>query len=570
MGAHPSSESAEFFQEPPTLGNQYFDDKILRNFLTRVLPREVLLDIEESLQRMGELAGGKLYELCRRHQRDEPQLIHFDPWGRRMDEIRLSPAWKELARLACEEGLVAAAYERAHGEFSRLHQFALIYLFSPSALSYSCPLAMTDGAAKTLLTIGNPELQRRIVPRLIHRDPNQAWTSGQWMTERIGGSDVGQTQTVARRSTEGWRLYGAKWFTSATTSDIALTLARPEGNPAGGKGLALFLVRQRDETGNLNGIRIHRLKNKLGTRVLPTAELTLEGALAEPVAGLTDGVRSITPMLNITRLWNAIDSAASMRRGLALARDYARKRVVFGAALSEKPLHLETLADLQTEFQSAFLFVFRAAELLGREESGKLDEGQKASLRLLLPVAKLVTARQAITAASEALECFGGAGYIEDTGLPALLRDAQVLSIWEGTTNVLALDALRAVEREDALRPYLKDVSARCAQVRDPRLLEARKSVEEWGEQIQAWYSQAREHAARESGARRFALALGRLTQLSLLLEQAQWELDHRQDGTTAAVARRFHARGLLALLSTDYAAEETRSIALQQDSDRM
>src|SRR5262245_13251003 len=309
--------SSDFFQDPPSLGNQYLDDRVLRNFLSRTLPSSVLREIESDLLRMGELAGGKLRDLSLRHRRDEPKLIEFDAWGRRVDEILISPAWTEMARVACEFGLVALPYERAHGQYSRLHQFALVYLLSPSALSYACPLAMSDGAAKTLLEVGTAELQQRVIPRLTHRDPDQAWTSGQWMTERTGGSDVGQSRTLARLSSEGWRLYGTKWFASAADSDIALTLARPEGNPDGGKGLALFLVMQRDSAGNRNGIRIHRLKEKLGTHVLPTAELTMEGTRAEPVAGLTDGVRHIAPMLNVTRMWNAIDSVAVMRRGLA-------------------------------------------------------------------------------------------------------------------------------------------------------------------------------------------------------------------------------------------------------------
>ena len=187
---------------------------------------------------------------------------------------------------------------------------------------------------------------------------------------------------------------------------------------------------------------MNRLKDKLGTRMVPTAELTLAGTLAMPVAGLRDGVRNITPMLNITRTWNAVCSVASLRRGIALARDYAGRRVAFGAPLAAKPLHVDTLAGMQAEHEAAFHLAFHGVALLGREETGVITEDEAALLRLLQPLAKLTTARQAVAGASETLEAFGGAGYVEDTGLPELLRDAQVLSIWEGTTNVLALDAL--------------------------------------------------------------------------------------------------------------------------------
>ena len=214
---------------------------------------------------------------------------------------------------------------------------------------------MTDGAAVTLLRSGNQALIQRAVPHLTSRDPSQFWTSGQWMTESTGGSDVGRSETVARRDEDGlWRLYGRKWFTSAATSQIALALARPEGNLPGGRGLALFYVETRDEGGRLCNIRVNRLKDKLGTRKLPTAELTLEGTPAQLVAAFDRGVAQIVPMLHLTRTWNSVTAAASMRRGLALAGDYATKRVAFGAPLSQQPLHVDTLAGLQAEAEAAF------------------------------------------------------------------------------------------------------------------------------------------------------------------------------------------------------------------------
>ena len=171
-----------------------------------------------------------------------------------------------------------------------------------------------------------------------------------------------------------FRLYGTKWFTSATTSQMALTLARPEGNPPGGSGLALFYLETRRDDGTPNDLTVNRLKDKLGTRKVPTAELTLDGTPATPVAGLADGVRHIAPMLNVTRTWNALCAVATMRRGLALARDYARRRVAFGAPLAEKPLHADTLAGLQAEYEAAFHLAFLAAELLGRDEAGALGQ----------------------------------------------------------------------------------------------------------------------------------------------------------------------------------------------------
>ncbi|HEX8904094.1 MAG TPA: acyl-CoA dehydrogenase family protein, partial [Longimicrobiaceae bacterium] len=407
-----------FTQTPPTLGNQYDEDRALRSLLARLLPDEVLAGVEPSLREMGRLSA-ELYPEQLADLPNEPRLVQWDAWGNRVDRIELTPLWQRAERIAAEHGVVAAAYDGAHGRFARVHQFALAYLFTPSTDIYSCPLAMTDGAARALIAAGNDELVRRAVPHLTSRDPATFWTSGQWMTETPGGSDVGNTETVARRGDDGrWRLHGRKWFTSAATSQMALTLARPEGNPPGGRGLALFYLETRGADGRLNGIRIDRLKDKLGTRKLPTAELSLDGAVAIPVRGVDGGVRNIAPMLNVTRTWNAVSAAALMRRGVALTRAYAPLRRAFGAPLSDLPLHADTLAGAQAEFEGALHLTFRVVELLGRAESGELDDAGRALLRILTPIAKLATARQSVAVASEMVESFGGAGYVEDTGLP--------------------------------------------------------------------------------------------------------------------------------------------------------
>ncbi|HUI27624.1 MAG TPA: acyl-CoA dehydrogenase family protein [Candidatus Kryptonia bacterium] len=557
-----------FIQAAPQLGNQYDDDRVLRDFLTRTLPSDVHRAIEPSLREMGALAGGELFALSERYRDAEPELIQWDPWGNRIDEIRVTPAWEIYARRAVEHGLIATAYERRQAQHSRLHQFALVYLFHASSQIYTCPLSMTDGAARTLEVHGSSALRERAIPRLTSRDPHYAWTSGQWMTEQIGGSDVGLSETLARQSSEGWRLYGTKWFTSATTSDMALTLARPEGNGPGGRGLAMFYLEQRTADGRLNGIRINRLKDKLGTRALPTAELELDGTLAEPVAGLADGTRMITPMLNITRTWNAVCAVSSMRRGIALARDYASRRRAFGASLSDKPLHLDTLATMQAEFEAAFSLVFFSVSLLGREEVGIITDEERALLRLLQPITKLLTAKQAIAVASETLEAFGGAGYVEDTGLPVLLRDTQVLSIWEGTTNVLALDAFRAIAREGGLAPFLAAARTRAQAVTHSALRDPARLVLATADHAEQWLAetQRRDAAVLEASARRFAFTLGRTLELALLLESAQWAIDRRRDYRAAAAAARFASSGIDALTTPERIAAANRALALDEE----
>jgi acyl-CoA dehydrogenase len=545
-----------FNQPAPALGNQYDDDRVLRSYLRRTLPPDVHAEIEPALREIGDLAGGTLYQMQLADRLNEPVLTQWDAWGVRVDRIDVSPLWRVAERLAAEHGLVAAAYERRYGRFSRPYQFSLAYLFHPSTDVYTCPLAMTDGAARTLLRSGNQALIERAVPHLTSRDPAQFWTSGQWMTESTGGSDVGRSETIAQQDQQGsWRLYGRKWFTSAATSQIALTLARPAGNPAGGRGLALFYVEPRDEQGRLRGIQINRLKDKLGTRKVPTAELLLDGTPARLVAGASDGIRNIVPMLHVTRTWNSVTAVAFMRRGLVLARDYARRRVAFGAQLAQKPLHADTLATLQAEMEGAFLLSFYLAGLIGQDEASELSAEQSDLLRMLTSIGKLTTARQAIAVASEVLEAFGGAGYVEDTGLPALLRDSQVLPIWEGTTNVLALDTLRAIGEAPAGWSALKQCVAQCLEsARDARLAEAAQVATTALARAHDWL-QAALHAGGatlELGARRFALTIGRGLELALLIEHAQWSLEHEDDRRPRAAALRFAQSQIDLIVDTD------------------
>jgi alkylation response protein AidB-like acyl-CoA dehydrogenase len=549
-----------FFQDPPRLGNQFDDDPLLPSWIERTLG-PAAGEIAGELRGLGDLAveyyGKQLADLP-----NEPVLTQWDAWGQRVDRIDVSPLWREAQVLAARHGMVAAGYEPRLGAGARTHQFAIVHVLGPSLDVYSCPLAMTDGAARTLLASGDRALIDRYVPRLTTRDPAQMWTSGQWMTERTGGSDVSQTETVARRDGDAWRLHGTKWFTSATTAEMALTLARPEGNPEGSRGLALFLVELRDERGRLRNIAVNRLKDKFGTRKVPTAELTLDGAPATLVGAPEGGVRAITPMLSITRTWNAVSAVSGMRRALALARDYARRRRAFGALLVDKPLHADTLAGLEAEYAGAFCLAFRSAELIGAlEHGGGGRELEERLSRTLIPLAKLTTGKQAVAIASEAMESCGGAGYVEDTGLPRLLADAQVLPIWEGTTNVLSLDTLRALGKGGALEALGAEIERAVAGVSDASLAGPVGAARGAFRRAAAWVQEALPQPDRlEAGARRFALALGRALELALLAGHAQWCLDRGHGPRMAAAARRFALEGTERIF--DAPLDETRLLA--------
>ncbi len=555
-----------FIQHPPQLANQYEADPVLREYLQRQLPADYLDGAMPDFLCIGELAAGELYALQQADREQEPRLVQWDAWGQRIDAIELTDVWHRAEPLAAETGLIAHGYDTAQQPWGRIRQFALAYLFIPSTDMYGCPLAMTDGAASALLASGNQNLIDRAVPRLTSRDPDRFWTSGQWMTETTGGSDVSGTETRAQQDDKGqWRLYGKKWFTSAATAQMALALARPDGNPSGSGGLALFYLEPRDALGKLQCIEVLRLKQKLGTRKLPTTELLLNGAPATPVGKLTDGVKQIAPMLNITRTWNAVTAVAYMRRGLALAQNYAGRRRAFGHLLADLPLHQQTLADLQAEYEGAFQLAFSTVALLGRVEQQK-DPAQAAQLRLRTALTKLYTAKQAIRAVSEILECLGGAGYLEDTGIPVLLRDVQVLSIWEGTTNVLALEALDVLRSTDALAQETDSLLRIRGTLVDPALQQILDRALAQFDQLRQYLDQQKPEVL-QANARRVAYCLAQNLACASLSEQAQWSLQHAQSRRARYAAERFAKRHQVPL--SFMPLDQTRALAAGSEQDR-
>ena len=416
---------------------------------------------------------------------------------------------------------------------------------------------MTDGAARTLLASGNQALIDRAVPHLTSRDAGRFWTSGQWMTEATGGSDVGLSLTRAEHRDGTWRLYGKKWFTSAATSQMALTLARPEGNGPGGSGLALFYLETRDAHGQLNGIRVERLKDKLGTRKVPTAELTLDGAVAHLVAGATHGTRSIEPMLRVTRTWNSVCAASFLRHGLGLAEDYATRRLAFGARLADQPLHRATLDDVDAESAGAFLLAFALAELLGRDEGGELDAGEAALLRLLTPLAKATTGKQAAAGRQRARRGLRRrrlrGGHRHPRAAPRRRRCCRSgrapPTCWPWTC-CCARTWTRAWRRSASGSPGLRPRRGRpmrtCGSAGAASLAAIDRAID--------WHRATRDPGARQRAARRFILTLGRALELALLAEHAA-SLAGDADGPAARRAclcfqrpRRRPAAGLTAM----------------------
>ncbi len=518
--------TSPFFQQAPAMSNTFLADSLLQAYLEFSVPREIHIEIFNDLKRFGERAAGELLEQSLKAENEPPVHIAFDPWGARIDRIQFSEAWKYLEKVAAEEGLIAIGYERKQKSFSRLYQFAKLFLFHPSSAFVSCPLAMTDGAARALEVCGKPPALKHVFDRLTSRNTNDFWTSGQWMTERTGGSDVSETSTIAKREGDHFALYGDKWFSSGTGSQTALALARIEGSASGSRGLSLFCVELRDQNQNLKKIKVNRLKDKLGTNALATAELSLEGTPAILLGEIDQGVKSVSSMLNVTRIYNSVCAIASSARAIALAKDYAKKRKAFGKTLDSQPLHLQVLADLQANYEACFHLTFFVTKLLGKDECGEISEAEKHLLRLLTPIVKLFTAKMSVAHASEILESFGGAGYCEDTGIPKILRDAQVFSIWEGTTNVLSLDLLRVLAKKESISCFQDYISNMLSKIKNSKLQIGVKATEKRMSDLSGFLKVAAQKNSEEywqASSRNLAFNFAQIISATLMFEFAEW-----------------------------------------------
>ncbi|SCG35578.1 acyl-CoA dehydrogenase family protein [Micromonospora coxensis] len=533
---------SRYVQPVPTPDDPYTGDALLRSWLERHLGPAGHAAAKGRLADLAAEVSGPLRAAHADAEAHPPTLVRYDAWGARVDRIDTSAGWQAQRAAAARHAVVALPYlESARAGFgaaARVVQHALLHLYAPESATFSCPVAMADGAAALLSLPGvDPGVRGDWLPRLTSTDPDTAVVSGQWMTESQGGSDLSRSTTTGRPAADGsWRLTGEKWFCSAADAPIAVALARPEGAGRGSRVLAPYLVPRYAADSPLAGastppdapapgVTVHRLKDKLGTRALPTAEIGLRDAYALPlgdpdVPGLT---RAMT-LVVVTRVHNASAAASGIRRGLAYARAYAQARHVAGGPLADNPLHRATLGALAVDAAGAFALAGHAFALLGRVEVGA-DPDAVAELRVVAPLAKLATGRLAVSCAAEYVEAFGGAGYVEDTGVPRLLRDAQVLPIWEGTTNVLAVDVLRAVAREDAADPLLRrlDAAVDLARPLSPALADTLATVTAELRDALAGVVADPRAVAVVAGARGLALRMAYALATALLVEHAAW-----------------------------------------------
>jgi acyl-CoA dehydrogenase len=462
--------------------NWYTDDPVLQDLLALHVDEPTMGQAEPRLEALGDIAPTKLDRWARKADEHRPKLNRRSPTGERVDEVEFHPSYRKLQRAAREHETFTLPWRTIDGDPApREVGLALGYLYAQAEAGYYCPACMTDGAAFVVDRHAPDPVRDRYLDRLTTADPDEGIEGAMYLTEKAGGSDVGgATRTTAEGPDEQgtWRLTGEKWFASNCTAEVALALARmPDADPdSGTEGLGLFVVSRHLPDGTRNpGLRIERLKDKLGVASMPTGEVVLDDAHAELVAPAGRGFKAMAEMVNLSRLYNAVASVAVAQRALREGRRAGRTRKSWDKHLCDHPLFLRDLVELTVDVEGALAFVLDTATVF---DDWARDDGQRALLRVLTPCAKAATGKLAVRAASEGCELLGGNGYIEDYVTPRLLRDAQVLPIWEGTTNIQGLDLLRAIEHEQALPAFSRHVRERLSRADDPAIGDTRQRVE--------------------------------------------------------------------------------------------
>ncbi|UOQ95129.1 acyl-CoA dehydrogenase family protein [Halobacillus shinanisalinarum] len=551
IGAMPDTKGLDFYKEDPNLSF------LLKHYLSS---EEYDMSLPH-LKKLGEVAGTRLDELSRTADKKTPELINYNEKGDRVDEVDYHPSYKEMMKIGYGDfGLVAMSHKPVLGFSTKIPhvlKYGFWYLFVQSEFGLACPMSMTDSAARVIRNFGSQELKERYLPRMTSTDLDELWTGAQFMTEKQGGSDVGANTVSAKKVDDHWEIWGDKWFCSNVSADLALVLARPEEAPSGTKGLGMFLVPRKLEDGSLNNYKVNRLKDKFGTRDMASGEVTFEGAVAYVVGDVTKGFKQMMSMVNSSRLSNAVRSSAMMRRSFLEALVSSRGREAFGSSLAEKPLMKETLFELQLDSEVAASTVFYTASVYDKSDQG--SEVDKKLLRILTPLLKGYICKRARYSTAEAMEARGGNGYIEDWVDAKLVRDAHVGSIWEGTTNIIALDIIRALAKDSAGEVFFNNIYYRIEMISNPlaqkvsEILKAiTKKVEEQSEKIIEIYGPERELPAKQLMNRMYHVLAA-----SLLLNESEIQITEEENYrklymTLQYIHRYLTSNGLDELVYTD------------------
>ncbi len=464
----PTLNAANATAIPDRRGANFFDDDPQLQALLRLyLPPALHAHLLPHFKKLGALAGGALDALAHTADQNPPTLTQRSRTGQEVQSIVKHPAFVQMEQLAFSNFGLAAMSHRS-GVFAwpeplpPVAKYALTYLFVQAEFGLCCPVSMTDSLARTLRKFGSPALVERYLPGLISQDMDSLAQGAMFMTEQGAGSDVAATATRAEavahptdgaESAGAWRLTGDKWFCSNPDAELAMVLARTGDASLGIRGVSLFLLPRHLPDGSVNSYRIVRLKDKLGTRSMASGEIQLNGALAWLVGEQGRGFVQMADMVNNSRLSNGVRAAGLMRRAVGEALFIAQHREAFGKKLADLPLMQRQLMKLLLPAEAARTMMFQTAEALRRADAG--DAGAYPLVRILTPLIKFRACRDARKVAGDAMEVRGGCGYIEEWGDARLVRDAHLGSIWEGTSNIVALDVLRAIRREDSLNALM-------------------------------------------------------------------------------------------------------------------
>ena len=435
--------------------NYYAIDRSAQDLLPLYMDAPLLAHLQPHLAELGELAGGRLHDLSDQAERHPPVLHPRDSFGRDEEWVEYHPAYRDMEAIAFGRFGLHAMGHRAGvlgwpAPMPKIAKYVFHYLFAQAEFGLLCPVNLTDSSAELVRRFASEELRARHLERMWSQDLATLQRCAQFMTEKTGGSDVGAGELTAVRDGTQWRLWGEKWFCSNVDAELAVLLARPEGAPAGGRGLGLFLMPKTLPDGRRNAYRILRLKDKLGSRTMASGEIMFEGAVAYQLGALDQGLRQMLVMVNSSRVSHLARAAGMMRRCLNEAMQAARHRNAFGRAVIDHPLMRRQLLKLLVPTEQALSALLHAAT------------ASENVLRLLTPVVKYRACRDNVTVATGAMEVRGGNGYIEDWPNARLVRDAHLGLLWEGTSNINALDAIqRAVSKVRAHEALRDDLAGR-------------------------------------------------------------------------------------------------------------
>lgn len=445
--------------------NFYERDETLKKILAERLSKDFYRYADRELASFGKLAANEIDERARHTDREgQPRLEKYDRLGDDISRVWVNDGYKKTVEETYRTGIVGYVHKEIP-ELGRkgnyVYSFAQGYLLSQSEPGFYCPVTLTMATAYLLDQYADEDVKSRFLPNVCATGDMELFEGATFLTERQGGSDVGANVVKAVQLEDGYRLYGEKYFASnAGMAGVAMVLARIEGAPEGSKGLTLFAVPWKVD-GKLNGIRIRRLKDKLGVRAVPSGEVEFDGAQAYVVGDSKAGLKYMMEALNLSRICNAIASIGIMKRALDEAAEYAERRNAFGQKLNEFPMVQDSLMKLRAkqEFETAAIFDLIA--LYDRVVMGEVNHEEQILNRLLIAILKKESAEQAIHFSHEAIEMHGGNGYIEDFVTPRLLRDAQVLTVWEGTANILGLELIRLVNKFKAHDLFIHHIEER-------------------------------------------------------------------------------------------------------------